>query len=176
MKLREMLENCFSNKPDQIAWRMATGDGGYEVVDFPEYMTKFIPNGVVYLTDCEIKDWSWDVRNCRLYVDLYEQGKPSPVVEDKQEDPEEEDDNDKGDWVIKAKLSEETGSTTWTKTYKNTAFNRVYGYYNKMIDQLNNGCAFVRFPDNQRASFDNKQDIAMASSQIMFIIIERAKK
>ena len=168
MKLREMLENCFSNKPDQIAWRMATDDGDYEILDYPNYMTKMFPTCTpFYLTDYEVTEWSFDIRNCRLYVD---------IVGDEEDVEKEAEEEDKDNWDIKVQLSDKSGSTTWTKTYKNTAFNRVVGYYNTMIDQLNNGRAFVRFPDNQRASFDNKQDIAMASSQIMFIIIERAKK
>lgn len=169
MKLREMLENCFSFNPDQIAWRMEADNGDYEIVNFPEYMTRFVPGGVIYITDCEIKNWRWDVRNCRLYVDLGEEEKPSFAVTNTQKDSEKEEEKGKGNWAIKAKLSEEAGLTTWTKTYKNTSFNRVFGYYNQMIDQLNSGCAFVRFPDNR----DCEQDIAMASSQIIYIIIER---
>ena len=172
MKLREMLENCFSNKPDQIAWRMVTSDGGYDIVDYPEYMTMFVPGEVVYLMDYEVKEWIFYIRDCRLFVDLYKEEKSSSAVEDKQEDSEEEDDDDKGDWVIKAKLSNEAGSTTWTKIYKNTSFNRVVGYYNQILDQLNSGRAFVVFPDNG----DYKKDIAMASSQIMYIIIDRSKE
>lgn len=164
MKLREMLDNCFSGMPDQIAWRMETDNGNYEILNYPNYMTKMFPSHTpFYLTDYEVKNWSWDVRNCRLYVDIV--GEEEDVEEEKEEEK-------KGNWAIKAKLSEEAGLTTWTKTYKDTAFNRVVGYYNEMIDQLNSGCAFVRFPDDR----DYEQDIAMASSQIIYIIIERAKE
>lgn len=167
MKLREMLDNCFSNMPDQIAWRMATGDGDYETLNYPDYMTKMFPTlTTLYLTDYEVKEWSFDIRNCRLYVDIIgDEEAVDDVVE-------EEDDDDEGDWDIKVKLlSDASESTSWTKTYRNTSFNRVVGYYNTMIDQLNNGRAFVRFPDNS----DPKKDIAMASSQISYIIIERSK-
>lgn len=166
MKLREMLDNCFSNMPDQIAWRMATDDGSYETLNYPNYMTKMFPTcNPLYLTDYEVKWWNFDIRNCRLYVDIVGE------EENGEEEVEEEEEEDKDNWVIKAKLSNEAGSTTWTKTYTNTAFKRVLGYYNQMIDQLNDGCAFVGFPDDH----DNKKDIAMASSQIMYIIIERSK-
>ena len=177
MKLREMLEKCFSNKPDQIACRMSTSDGGYDIVDFPEYMTMFVPGEVVYLMDCEVKEWVFYIRDCRLFVDLCKEEKSSSAVEEEQEDPEddedddEEEDEDDDDWDIKVKLSEEAGSTTWTQTYMNTSFNRVLGYYNTMIDNLNNGCAFIRFPGDG----DGEKDVAMASSQIMYIVIERSK-
>ena len=174
MKLREMLEDNFLNKPDQIAWRRPTSDEEYHIVNFPEYTTMFVPGEVVYLMDYEVKEWAFDIRNCRLYVDLCKEEESSSAVEDEQEDPEEEDDeddDDEGDWDIKVKLSEEAGSTTWTQTYMNVSFNRALGYYNTMIDKLNNGCAFVRFPGNG----DGENDVAMASSQIMYIVIERSK-
>ena len=170
MKLGEMLNNCFSNIPDQIAWRMSTDNGDYEIVNFPEYMTRFIPGGVVYLTDYEVKDWNFDIRNCRLYVDLCEEEKSYSAVEDTQEDFEEEEDKD--NWVIKVKLSNEAGSTTFTKTYMNTASKRVVDYYNQMINQINIGCVFVKFPDDH----DCEQDVAMASSQIVYIIIKKSKE
>lgn len=165
MKLREMLDNCFSNMPDQISWRMATDNCDYETLNYPNYMTKIFPTRTpFYLTDYEVKEWNFDIRNCRLYIDI--------VGEEEKEEEEKAEEEDKDNWVIKVKLSEEAGSTTWTKTYTNTAFNRVRGYYNQMIDQLNGRCAFVGFPDDH----DSKQDVVMASSQIMYIIIERAKE
>ena len=94
MKLREMLDNCFSNMPDQIAWRMATSDGGYDIVDYPEYMTMFVPGEVVYLMDYEVKEWIFYIRDCRLFVDLYKEEKSPSVVEDTQENHEEEEEEE----------------------------------------------------------------------------------